>query len=125
MVKKALILMGLMMITASGNASAEIEFNQIADAIYYAEGGKKASTPYGVHYKGCSWETKPYCRKICINTIRNKYATWLKINKKRPNSEFISYLGSKYAPLSDSPLNANWEANVKWFLNHPKEVIYV
>lgn len=100
-----------------------VDFSKIVNAIYYAEGGKLASTPFGIRYKGCSWETKAYCHRICLNTIKNRYSEWLEINKKRPNSDFIAYLATKYAPLSDSPLNANWEHNVKWFLNHPKEAL--
>ena len=123
MLMKRLILLGLIGMMLCGFKNEDIEFNKIASAIFYAEGGLKASRPYGIFYKGCSWDDPTYCRKICLNTIKNKYTAWLELNKKGPNSDFISYLASKYAPLSDSPLNRNWKRNVEWFLNHPKEVV--
>jgi len=84
--------------------------DQIADAIYKAEGGEKTRHPYGIlaHYK----HTSP--RAACINTIRHARRDW---NEK---GDFISFLGSRYCPVgaANDPrgLNRNWIGNVKHFL---------
>lgn len=84
--------------------------DQIADAIYWAEGGPKTSHPYGIlaHYK----HTTP--RQACINTIRHAQKDW---NGK---GDFIAFLGSRYCPVgaANDPrgLNRNWIKNVKYFL---------
>ena len=52
-------------------------------------------------------------RLICLNTIRNNRHRWLLCGRK---IDFIDFLGAKYAPRSDSPLNANWTRNVRYWL---------
>lgn len=100
---------------------------ELTAAIFHAEGGKLASIPYGVRFKGCDWGNPAFCRRVCLNTIQSKRLQFkrLQLSKKATNSSFLDYLASKYAPLSDSPLNRNWLKNVKWFLNNPREVSYV
>lgn len=87
---------------------------QIADAIYLAEGGAKTSHPYGIlaHYK----HTTP--RQACINTIIHAKKDW---NGK---GDFIAFLGSRYAPIgvANDPtgLNKFWIRNVRYFLQRSK-----
>jgi len=84
--------------------------NQIADAIYLAEGGVKTSHPYGIlaHYK----HTTP--RQACLNTIAHAYRDW------DSKGDFIEFLGSRYCPIGadndPTGLNKNWVKNVKYFL---------
>ena len=84
--------------------------NQIANAIYKAEGGSKTNHPYGilVKYK----HTTP--RQACLNTIAHA-------RRDFNEGDFISFLGSRYCPVgaSNDPqgLNKNWIKNVKYFLN--------
>jgi len=83
---------------------------QIADAIYKAEGGDKTNHPYGilVKYK----HTTP--RQACINTIAHAKRDW------DGKGDFITFLGNRYAPIGadNDPLglNRNWINNVKYYL---------
>lgn len=87
---------------------------QIANAIYKAEGGANTRHPYGilVKYK----HTTP--RQACINTIKHARRDW------NGEGDFIAFLGNRYCPVGakNDPkgLNKNWIKNVKHFLN--KEV---
>lgn len=90
---------------------AEYSNEQIADAIYYAEGGAKTNHPYGILIKYKI--TTP--RQACINTIKHARRDW---NGK---GDFIEFLGSRYCPVvgaDNDPkgLNKNWVKNVKYFL---------
>lgn len=95
----------VLMATASYASTDE----QIADAIYKAEGGAKTSHPYGIlaHYK----ITTP--RQACLNTIAHA-------RRDFKGGDFIEFLGSRYCPIgaSNDPmgLNKNWIGNVKYFL---------
>ena len=80
--------------------------DQIADAIYIAEGGAKTNHPYGIlaRYK----TTTP--RQACLNTIksaRKRYAAYT------GSDDFITFLGRTYCPPEAHPLNRNWVKNVK------------
>ena len=89
----------------------------IANAIYKAEGGKRACVPYGILSVKVKDEAE--ARRVCINTIRNnkrRYADY----GHRQYKTYLSFLASRYAPLgvSNDPsnLNVNWLKNVMYFL---------
>ena len=88
--------------------TAGINIERMTKAIYFAEGGKHAKKPFGVLSVKCSG-TKG-CESVCRNSVRRNILRWKKAG--RP-SDFISFMQKRYAPLSDSPLNANWSKNVK------------
>lgn len=93
--------------------------NNLADAIYVAEGGAKAKHPYGVlsvDVKGAAM-----ARQITVNSIYNNWARWHKAG--RPGSQgpydiqaFIQFMARRWAPLGvdndPTGLNRNWPANV-------------
>jgi hypothetical protein len=92
-------------------AHAEVYSNeQIANAIYRAEGGARTLHPYGIlqHYR----TTSP--RQACLNTIAHARKDW---NGK---GDFILFLQRRYAPLNaaNDPrhLNNHWYKNVMYFL---------
>ena len=95
---------------------AEIGYSdeQIANAIYKAEGGTKTSHPYGIlaHYK----KTTP--RQACLNTIAHAKRDW------NGQGDFIRFLQTRYAPIgvANDPrgLNRNWYGNVTKFLVRAK-----
>jgi len=95
--------------------------NQIADAIYWAEGGEKASKPYGILSIPC--HSQRDCRDICKNTIRNNYRRWIEQGKTQ---DYIEFLANRYAPVGSpndpGQLNKNWIKNVSWFLTHPHKL---
>ena len=84
----------------------------LVDSIYKAEGGEKASVPYGLIYSGWCKQEPGWCRYYASEIVSIKYAQW--VRHGRPG-EFIDYLGASYCPPSAHPLNANWTRNVKRF----------
>jgi hypothetical protein len=97
----------------NGASYADYETEAIVEAIYKAEGGKKASVPYGIMYKGCNWNNESFCRKIAVNTVNNTRKRWIKAGQPKP---FLEYLRDRYAPLSDHHLNEFWLRNVTFYL---------
>lgn len=99
------------------NAS-EYTNDQIADAIYLAEGGTKAKKPFGILSVPCNGYAD--CRKVCLNTIRNnrkRYAEW----GYKSFPDYLSFLQSRYAPTEKATndplgLNRNWLKNVRAIL---------
>ncbi len=100
-----------------GTASTSIIYytdEQIADAIYCAEGG--ARWGYGIQKKYWHYNNLAEARKICLNTIRNNRVRFAKQNKY---TNFIEFLGSRYCPVganNDKGKNKYWVRNVKHFL---------
>ena len=105
-----ILLLGVLSVKSNKIAfSTDYTNEQIADAIYKAEGGKKAKVPYGV----LSIKTNDP-RGVCINTIKKQR---IRHKKHDCNSDFITCLGNRYCPVSsDSKGNKNWVKNVKYFL---------
>lgn len=100
----------------TGHLRAELaqgEAGRIADAIFQAEGGNRASVPYGilsVHVNSAA-----EARRVCLNTIINNHRRWEAAGKP---GEFLEYLGNVYCPKSADPVgNRNWKRNVKALLN--------
>jgi hypothetical protein len=87
--------------------------DQIANAIYKAEGGDKTSHPYGIlaHYKHTS------ARQACINSIKSARKRFANQSKDK---DFIHFLSLTYCPVGakNDPrgLNRNWVKNVHYFL---------
>jgi len=92
---------------------------QIANAIYKAEGGAKTAYPYGI--KSLKYENRDnkalsrhdWARWICLNTIRNHRARHKAHNCGK---DFITCLGLRYCPPKEHEINQYWVNNVKWFL---------
>jgi len=91
--------------------------DQIADAIYLAEGGAKTNHPYGIlaHYK----HTTP--RQACINTIKSARIRFAKQSKE---TDFVYFLSLTYCPIGakndPTGLNKNWIKNVRYFLGRER-----
>lgn len=103
------------------SALANYTDEEIADAIYLAEGGVKAKVPFGILSVKCDGYND--CRKVCLNTIRNNRKRYKKYGYKKYKT-FLEFLASRYAPVgaSNDPHNLNryWLKNVKYFLQHKK-----
>ena len=86
---------------------------EIADAIYLAEGGAKTNHPYGILAKYKT--TTP--RQACINTIKSARIRFAKQSKE---TDFVYFLSLTYCPIGakndPTGLNKNWIKNVKFFL---------
>lgn len=87
--------------------STVIDVENLANAIYIAEGSVKY--PYGIKSIDTGGDAV-YARKICINTIRNNIKRY---NKSSREVDYITFLGSRYCPVSAHELNKNWVSNVK------------
>lgn len=85
--------------------------DQVCDAIYRAENSVKY--PYGIKSVKCVGESE--CRKVCLNTVKNNRVRYADYGHKKYD-DYLSFLASRYAPVSDSPLNKNWLKNVTFFL---------
>jgi len=109
----------LLLITTQAQAQ-EYTNEQIADAIYIAEGKESACVPYGI--KSLKYENRDnkalsrhdWARWICLNTIRNHRA---RHEAHNCGKDFIECLGSRYCPVSEHELNKNWVYNVYSILN--------
>ncbi len=94
-----------------------IDHQQLATAIYHAEGGTRTKHPYGIlkHYK----RTTP--RQACLNTIRSADK---RFNQQTKEKDFVVFLSRTYCPVGakNDPrgLNKNWVKNVKHFLREAK-----
>ena len=92
-------------------------FERIADAIYLAEGGAKAKSPYGI--LSVKVKDTADARRVCLNTIRNNHARWLASGRRQ---DFICFLADRYCPQSVDPVgNRRWKKNVSFFISRPQK----
>ena len=95
---------------------------ELADAIYWAEGGSGTRFLYGIRSVRCDNDRE--CRAVCINTIRNN------VRRFREDSEgfdnYLEFLAHRYAPIGvendPGDLNRDWLRNVRYYLTNPKKV---
>lgn len=87
-------------------AQEPINVERLATSILKAEGNPN----YGIISKNIKGHN---FRKACIQTIQNRIHLW------DGSGDFISYLGSSYAPIGakndPNNLNKNWVKNVTYF----------
>jgi hypothetical protein len=100
-------------------AKAEIVWDSFSDEEIVEAIGKaenSAKYPYGIKSidtKG----NKEYARQICLNSVRNGRARWIKAGRPCDLIEFIS---RRYCPINapdDNGTNKYWSKNVKYFLS--------
>jgi len=117
------------------NTDKKVE--QLATAIFHAEGGWNTNYLFGI--KSIKCEGYDECRRICKNTIRNNIGrfrvyenaqsvpTNRVVSSQRKN--YLQFLQSRYCPLdgdtlttSEKRLNKHWLKNVMYFLENPVEI---
>jgi hypothetical protein len=105
---------------AAGNAYFELEEAQVdalLDAIYIAEGGQRASVPYGLIYQRYCRDEVGWCAHIAADLVRTHYERWAGAGRR---GEFLEYLARRWAPIGakNDPggLNRHWLRNVRWAL---------
>ena len=81
---------------------------KIVNAIWFAEGADKATYPYGIRSVSC--EGLNECRQVCLNSVRNGRARWIKAGKPY---DLITFIGLRYSPPD---INPNWVRLVNYFL---------
>lgn len=117
---KILLFIVVILSFSSSLFAGEWTNDQIADAIFKAEGGMKAEYWYGI--RSVSYDSLDEARRICLNTIRNQ-------RKRHANHEcgftYLECLANRYAPLNvnNDPQNLNqyWLKNVLYFLGEKKK----
>lgn len=95
-------------------AEAEPDYNKLIQAIYKAEGGRRASVPYGIMWKGCDWENEGLCKRIALNTVKNQ---WKRHKRHAAGHGYFDCLAERYAPTQGATndptgLNKHWRGNV-------------
>lgn len=92
-----------------------VDPGRLADAIYHAEGGRKASVPYGII--GVRVNSAKEARAVCLRTIRNAWGEW------DGSGDFIRFLARRYCPPETDPAgHRNWVRNTRHFYRKPKPV---
>ena len=95
--------------------------SEIADAIFWAEGGYKAKYYYGI--VSVKYNDIHEARQICLNTIKNHYKRHLRHDC---GLDYLVCLSKRYCPIGaendPNNLNVNWLNNVKYYLRNPKGV---
>ena len=91
---------------------------QVANAIYLAEGGAKTRYPYGVI--SVNTHSDPaYAKKIVLNSIARSRERWRKAG--RP-VDWLAYFASRWCPVGaendPTGLNSNWLRNVRAILSN-------
>lgn len=89
-----------------------VDFVRLADAIYHAEGGRRARVPYGII--SVKVRDAAHARQVCINSISNNWHRWNGVG------DFIGFMSLRYCPVGEG--NTNWRKNVRWFYRNPKSV---
>lgn len=84
---------------------------EIANSIFKAEGGFKATYLYGI--RSVHYQDEADARRICLNTIRNNRARFA---KQSAYTDYLEFLSSRYCPASAHQLNKYWLKNVRYFL---------
>jgi len=107
-----LLCAGIVILASSCVFGGEID-EGLADAIFKAEGGHKATWLYGI--KSVSYTDEADARRICLNTIRNHRKRHA---KHTCGVEFVECLGNRYCPPTIHPLNKHWVKNVKYFYDN-------
>ena len=100
------------------NKDKQYTNEQIADAIYLAEGGKKAKVPFGILSVKCNGYDE--CRQICLNTIANNRIRYADYGHKQFDT-YLEFLASRYCPIgadNDNGTNKYWLKNVLYFLEY-------
>lgn len=96
---------------------------KLADAIYRAEGGAKARSPYGVLSVKLRAPTSALrtqeARRITLNSIHNNWKRWQALDP-RPSTldSFIPFMADRWCPVAADPQgNKNWKKNVTAIYN--------
>ena len=98
-------------------------YGDLCDALYWAEGGPKATYKYGI--RSVSYDTTKEAREICLRTVKRTLNTRADTRCNGVKNS-LQCLAIRYCPIGadndKEGLNINWLRNVRYFLAHPKAV---
>ena len=98
-------------------SAQDIDVSRLADAIFKAEGGYRATWLYGI--RSVKYKDEAEARQICINTIRNNIKRYNDYGYKT-HSTYMEFLASRYCPVgcdNDRGTNKYWLKNVMRLYN--------
>jgi hypothetical protein len=90
---------------------------QIVNAIWVIEGGAKARYAYGI--RSVNYSTISEARQICFNTIRNNRKRFIRQDRY---DDFLSFLASRYCPVTGNLSKAEKRLNKFWLGNLRKQL---
>ena len=116
-----LAVVALLVTVVLSSCFADSNAEGLADAIFLAEGGYKATYLYGI--RSVKYDTEAEARQICLNTIRNNEKRYADYGYKKYDT-YLEFLASRYCPINadNDPrgLNQNWLKNVKYYYKGAK-----
>ena len=86
-----------------------LNYEKLATAIFYSEGGDRTNFPYGI--KSVSCETKDECRIKCIESVRNQFKLFTRHGGKGVKN-FIREFARRYDSGDSRAGQAIWIKNV-------------
>lgn len=97
------------------------QFGRMADAIYWAEGGKDTRFPYGVKlYRNGVAVAAERPREMCLLILEARWREWF---GKGTGQTFTEFVAATYCPKSADPKgHTNWINNVNYFMRKPKPI---
>ena len=102
----------ILLLSVACSASAQIQAQRVANAIYRIEGGRLAKVPYGI--LSIHVQSRVQARRVCLNTIRHTYARWKAAGAR---GSFWNALADRYCPPSVDPQgNRRWKRNIRAML---------
>lgn len=84
----------------------EVDLDRLAQAVYQAEGGARASVPYGLIYSSWCKDEPGHCRYYAKEIFRKH------LTRCKEGEGAIECIGRQYCPPSAHKLNENWVRNV-------------
>lgn len=118
-----MLLLMLLLNTASFAAVDTNYVNKVVDAIYWAEGGAKTKYPYGI--KTVKVANTAEARNRCTFLVSHCFDRW---DNNGRNGLFLETLQKTFCPTAgrlsynERRLNGYWLTNVRYFIANPKPV---
>lgn len=86
-----------------------VYLDALAEAVYQAEGGARASVPYGLIYSKWCKDEPGHCRYYAKEIMR------VHLTRCKTGEDAIECIGRQYCPPKVHKKNANWVSNVRYY----------
>lgn len=116
--KKTWYLIPLIFISSQVLALTEpIDIDRLVEAVGKAEGGIKASVPYGLIYSKWCMEEKGWCKYYAREVLMIHVNRCFGDDEFMATSSLIECVGSYYSPPAAHHLNTSWASNTLYWYN--------
>lgn len=116
----AIVALLIFLFSPAVHAEQDVTPKTLCQAIWHAEGGAKATWPYGVRFSDGRKLTKDGAEVVCRMIIRERAHSW--VEELRSPLDFVEYVGQRYCPIGgrlDDGRCRHWVKNVWYFLKNP------